>query len=343
MELLYYENTIHEGGKNLFKKNKFKIVACFLIYEIVFISITSPFYIYKGPFNTLKKIVVATIMGTRHQYLVTSFLSENEINNIINKNTLNNTQKETTNNVNIVKNESDKITRYEVKSDSGRYSGYLLSIPATYKIKVAWTKKLGIEGERTSEMAKEHNALAAINGGAFTDNKSQTYGGSAAFPGGFVISNGNIIYPTSNVNMDKKESVTAFTKSGKLIVGDYSINDLKGMDVSEAVCFIPPTLVLNGKGQISDSTSAGLNPRTAIGQTANGTVLFLVLDGRKNFINSGASLKDVQDLMLKYGAVNATSLDGGFSSTMYYNGKVINNTHSWNGERYVATSLYVEP
>ena len=325
-------------------KSKAKIFIYFLVYEILFILVTSPFYIYKGPFNNLKKIVVSTIMGTRHQYFVTSFLSQKEIDNIINRNNFtNDTTNKNLDNVKIVKDTSAKITRYEVNSDSGRYNGYLLEIPAKFKIKVAWTKNLGKEGQRTSEMAKEHNALAAINGGAFTDNKSQTYGGSAAFPGGFVISNGNVIYKNEDINFDSKQSVTAFTKSGSLIVGNHSINDLKSMDVSEAVCFIPPALVIEGKGQISDSAASGLNPRTAIGQTADGTVLFLVLDGRKNFVNAGASLKDVQDLMLKHGAVNATSLDGGFSSTMYYDGKVINNTHSWNGERYVATSLYVEP
>lgn len=325
-------------------KCKTKFFIYFMIYEIFFILVTSPFYIYKGPFNNFKKIVVATIMATRHQYFVTSFLSQKEIDNIINKdNFIDNNTKENVDNVKIVKDDNAKIICYEVKSDSGRYNGYLLSIPPTYKIRVALTKKLGVEGQRTSEMAKEHNALAAINGGAFTDNKSQTYGGSAAFPGGFVISDGNVVYKNEHISNDSKESVTAFTKSGQLIVGNHSINDLKSMDVSEAVCFIPPALVIEGKGQISDGAATGLNPRTAIGQTADGTVLFLVLDGRKNFVNSGASLKDVQDLMLKHGAVNATSLDGGFSSTMYYNGKVINNTHSWNGERYVATSLYVEP
>jgi len=327
----------------LCKKNKIRIILCFIIYEIAFILITSPFYIYRGPFNTLKKITVATIMATRHQYFVTSFLSQDEINNILNSSDTNNTQNQSIDVMQTVKNQDNKIACYGVSSDSGRYTGYLLSIPSKYKIKVAWTKNLGKEGQRTSEMAKDHNALAAINGGAFTDNKSETYGGSAALPGGFVISNGNLIYPYSNADLNKKESVTAFTKSGKLIVGNHSINDLKNMNVSEAVCFIPPALVVNGKGQISDGMSTGLNPRTAVGQTADGTVLFLVLDGRKNLINAGASLKDVQDLMLKYGAVNATSLDGGFSSTMYYNGKVINDTRSWNGERYVATSLYVEP
>lgn len=331
------------GGKNLCKKRKIKIILCFIIYEIVFILITSPIYIYRGPFNTLKKITVATIMGTRHQYFVTSFLSQSEINNILNTSNVTNNSSESGKASNISKSDNNEISCYEVTSDSGRYNGYLLSIPPKYKIKVAWTKKLGVEGQRTSEMAKDHNAIAAINGGAFTDNKSQTYGGSAAIPGGFVISGGNIIYPYNNADLNKKESVAAFTKSGRLVVGEHSINDLKSMDVSEAVCFIPPALVVDGKGQISDSTSAGLNPRTAVGQTANGTVLFLVLDGRKNLINAGASLKDVQDLMLKYGAVNATSLDGGFSSTMYYNGKVINDTRSWNGERYVATALYVEP
>ncbi len=326
------------------KKFKLTLITCFIVYELLFTLITAPFYIYKGPFNNFKKVVVGTIMGTRHQYLATKFLSASEIDNITNRSeVIKETSKININGVSITKKKSNNIIRYDLHPDSGRYDGYLLEIPNPLKIKVAYTKKLRVEGEKTSEMAKEHNALAAINGGAFLDNLQNTYGGSAAFPGGFVISKGKVIFNDSN--NDTKQSVTAFTKSGKLIVGKYSINELKKYDVSEAICFRPPVLIINGKGQISNKNAAsdGFQPRTAVGQTADGTVLFLVMDGRKNLIKSGATLKDAQDELLKHGALNASNLDGGFSTTMYYDGKVINSPHGWNGERYVSTALYVEP
>jgi len=328
------------------KKRKTKIIVLFFVYQLFFILITAPIYICKGPFVTLKKMVVATIMGTQHQYLVTSFLSQNEINKIINKNiSSKNIDKVNINKVKIDHKKSTDIIRYNIHPESGRYDGYLLEIPPSFKVKVAYTNKLGLEGQRTSEIAKDHNALAAINGGAFHDNTANSYGGSAAFPGDFVISNSNVVYKDKGIGENDPFSVTAFTKSGKLIVGNYSINDLKKGDVSEALCFRPPALIINNKCQINaaDAGSDGFQPRTAIGQTSDGTILFLVMDGRENLIKSGATLKDAQDELLKHGAVNATCLDGGFSSTLYYDGKVINNPHGWNGERYVATALYVSP
>ncbi len=330
----------------MIKKWKTKIVILFFVYQLLFIVVTAPIYIYKGPFITLKKMVVATIMGTQHQYFVTSFLSQDEINRIIKSSNLSqNTNKVKVNKVKIKinNNKNNEIIRYNIKPDSGRYDGYLLEIPPSFKVKVAYTNKLGSQGQRTSEMAKNHDALAAINGGSFHDNTNNSYGGSAAFPGGFVISNNIVAY--KEVGEDVPCSVTAFTKSGRLLVGNYSINELKKSDVSEALCFRPPALIINTKSQINadDAGSDGFQPRTAIGQTSDGTILFLVMDGRENLVKSGATLKDAQDELLKHGAVNATCLDGGFSSTLYYDGKVINNPHGWNGERYVATALYVSP
>lgn len=326
------------------KKVKAKLVILFFLYEIIFTFVTAPFYVYKGPFNELKKVAVATIMGTRHQYLVTTFLSAGEISNIIGSASINNGAQVNLNDIKITQKSNNDIVRFDLHPKSGRYDGYLLEIPNPKQVKIAYTKTLGTQGEKTSDMAKEHNALAAINGGAFTDNSTRgTYGGAAAYPGGFVISNGKVVY--DDASDDTKRSVTAFTKTGKLIVGMYTLNELKKLNVTEALCFRPPSLIIGGKGQITDKNAAvdGIQPRTAIGQTADGTILFLVMDGRQGLTKAGATLKDLQDVLLKYGAVNATNLDGGFSSTMYYDGKVINSPHGWNGERYVATAVYVEP
>ena len=85
----------------------------------------------------------------------------------------------------------------------------------------------------------------------------------------------------------------------------------------------------------------GIAPRTAIGQRKDGAILFLVSDGRQ-VRSIGATLKDVQDIMLEYGAYNATNLDGGSSPTMYYDGEVINNPCDPLGERSIPSVVYVE-
>ena len=66
--------------------------------------------------------------------------------------------------------------------------------------------------------------------------------------------------------------------------------------------------------------SSGANPRTAIGQKADGTVLLLVTDGRGAGGHLGATARDLISIMQEYGAVNAANLDGGSSSAMYYDG-----------------------
>ncbi|MBU5590272.1 phosphodiester glycosidase family protein [Clostridium sp. MSJ-4] len=325
------------------KKKAFKRILLFLFYQIVVIGITSPFMLLYGPYKNTRKTVVSTVMATRHQYLITNFLSEGTIDQI-----LGNTKeafKETSQDINkisIKHKNSDEVMRYDINTD--RFDGYLLEIKNPTKVKVSMTKYLGEKGQKTSEMAIDKNAIAAINGGSFIDKSSDgmLYAGTGASPGGYVISNGKVIFPTENIDENAKENVVAFTKEGKLIVGDHTIKDLKKLNVMEAICFRPPTLIVNSERQIKDKLKDGYNPRTAVGQKADGTVLFLVVDGRKSLTKLGASLYDLQEILLERGAINAGNLDGGYSSTMYYEEEVINSPNSWDGERSVATAFYVE-
>jgi len=168
------------------------------------------------------------------------------------------------------------------------------------------------------------------------------YAGTGAEPGGFVISNGNLIYPSKDeIDGEKSENVIAFDKDGRLIVGMHNYKELVDLNVKECMCFRPPNIIVNGVKQIKDKMSEGLNPRTAIGQKEDGTVIFLVIDGRK-ISTPGATLYDVQEIMSNRGAINAAALDGGYSSTMYYKGELINSPNAWDGERTVATAFYVE-
>ena len=80
-------------------------------------------------------------------------------------------------------------------------------------------------------------------------------------------------------------------------------------------------LIINGQSREFKGTGSGANPRTAIGQRADGTVLLLVTDGRGANGHLGATAADLIDIMEEYGAVNAANIDGGSSSSMYYDGK----------------------
>jgi exopolysaccharide biosynthesis protein len=319
------------------KTFSFKKFLAFIIYVIFFIGVTSPFYVLYGPFQNVKKTLVGMVWGSRHKYLIEMFLSQDKIEAIVGKekNTTSTKVDEDINKVNIQHKNDNEIIKYDINTK--KFDGYLLEIKDPTRIKIAYTK-YSDKGQKTSEMAKEKNAVAAINGGSFVD---KNYAGVGSTPGGFVISNGQVIY--KDCDEDTPANVVAFTKDGKLIVGDHSINELKALNVSEGVCFLAPTLIISGEKQIEDTQCDGANPRTAVGQKEDGTVLFLVTDGRKNIVKVGASLYDLQEILFDHGAVNAGRLDGGYSSTMYYDGEVINSPNEWDGERTVPTALYVEP
>lgn len=117
------------------------------------------------------------------------------------------------------------------------------------------------------------------------------------------------------------------------------------MNVTQALTF-GPVLVQNSQGMIQKGNGGwGYAPRTVIGQKSDGTILMVVTDGRGiHGVNDiGASLLQMQNLMLHLGAVTAANLDGGSSSTMFYNGKLVNQPTDVLGEREVGTAFLILP
>ncbi len=345
---MHRENNEQESKS---KKSKILVFFIELIYIVVFLGITTPIVLWYGPYESTRKVLISTILGTRHAYLITDHISQETINKVLGIN--NQVQEEPKeqiigeevatdlNKIQVKYTSGNDISRYDIHTE--RYNGYVLEIKNPLGVKVAMTKYVGKMGQKTSEMAEDHNAIAAINGGSFVDQSSDgtLYAGTGAEPGGFVISEGKVIYPKANVKKKNIENVIAFTKKGQLIVGDHTLEELQKLEVQEAMCFRRPNIIINGKAQVKDKMADGLNPRTAVGQKEDGTVIFLVIDGRK-ITSPGASLYDVEQIMLERGAINAGALDGGYSSTMYYKGEVINSPNAWDGERSVATAFYVE-
>jgi len=101
-------------------------------------------------------------------------------------------------------------------------------------------------------------------------------------------------------------------------------------------------LIVNGvPADIGSSSKTGLNPRTAIGQRADGAVLLLVVDGRHPS-SIGAGYADLIEVLLKHGAVNACNLDGGTSSIMYYQGQRISSIENISFSRSIPTAFLVK-
>ncbi|WP_333861496.1 phosphodiester glycosidase family protein [Clostridium sp.] len=328
------------GGKK--RKSFWKLVICFLLFEFVFTGMTTPFFVFYGPFENVKRTIVGAAMTTlSHQYIAKLFLSDNEIKKILSGNTAEEVKQDDSKTLEF-KNEHDSSIELAEVSGGKKFKGYMLIVHDPTRVKVGYSKKLGISGELTSKIAKDNGAVAAINGGGFIDKSSEDseWTGTGGKPTGILMSEGNIIFNDIN-NDDEKTQVMAITNKGQLLVGSYSLNEMREKGVTEAISF-EPALVVNGKGTIKSGDGGwGIAPRTAIGQREDGSILFLVIDGRQTK-SLGASLKDVQSIMLEYGAVNAINLDGGSSSTMYYEGEIINNPCDPLGERSIPSIVYVE-
>lgn len=154
------------------------------------------------------------------------------------------------------------------------------------------------------------NTVAGINGGGWYDPGGLGSGGQ---PLGVVISEGKLLWGAPSSSCE----CCGITEEGKLIVGTFTVQEALDMGITNALMY-GPTLIVNNVPTESLGSGSGLNPRTAIGQRADGAILLLALEGRRTD-SMGASYVDVQDLMLKFGAVNAYNLDGGSSTTMIYN------------------------
>jgi len=207
-------------------------------------------------------------------------------------------------------------------------------------------------GITLSEFAPRFGAIGCINGGLYNQN-----GNSGGFPYGVCVSNGKLQrnYPQEWGDL----VLVGITDKNILQIIDVSHMSrreceemIKERGIRDGVCFQDQInvevnhfvqLIINGVPRDVSGRGSGLNPRTAIGQRADGAMLLLVTDGRGTSSHAGASAADLIDIMLKFGAVNAANLDGGMSSYMYYKGEVITQPYMlfFNGRRTVSTSIIV--
>lgn len=328
-------------GKKKIKKFSMKTLVIFFAFELFFTACTFPFLLLYGPFENAKSTYVGAAMTSMsHQYLATWFLSDARIAEILGKNSVEATT-ETTNSsqIQIPKVKDDTIESYEL-ADNSKYTGYYLVVKDPTRVKIGYTSKLKVEGETTSQIAEDNNAIAAINGGGFTDQSSdKQWTGTGGLPIGVIMTGGKVVY--NDLGDNKEDTVLAMTKDGVMLVGNYTVGKLKELGVQEALSF-GPALVINGKmTPMSGDGGWGTAPRTAIGQRKDGAIILLVIDGR-SLSSPGATLKETQEVMYKLGAVNAMNLDGGKSTTMYYDGEIINNPSNSMGERSIPTAIIVK-
>ena len=212
----------------------------------------------------------------------------------------------------------DGIRFEEVKGDT--FNAHVMIVRDPSRVYLGVSNKGGfsrnIPGKRITEAMESEGAAAAVNAGAFFDNgKAGLDVGST--PEGLVYSEGSCVWKTGAPPNAK--GFAGFNKDDILVVHKENISEAqaKELNIRDGCCF-GPVLIMNGEINMEAyNKSSGLNPRTAIGQRADGAVIFVCIDGRQAS-SAGGQYKDVIDIMMEFGAVNACNMDGGSSSVMMY-------------------------
>ena len=174
-----------------------------------------------------------------------------------------------------------------------------------------------IPGKRITEMMDANpDAIAAINAGAFFDDgtANSTVG---SYPLGLVVSNGKTVWESGK--QPGLEGFAGFNQENILVVSQKNLSkkEAEALGIRDGCCF-GPVLLMDGEVNLEAyNNNSGFNPRTAIGQRADGAVIFVCIDGRQ-VASPGGTYADIINIMVEFGAVNACNMDGGSSSVMMY-------------------------
>ncbi len=307
-----------------------------MLFILASLGIVFVLFLLYGPFSGFREWLVTTAMTTMsHQYYATWFYDDDTIAYILDKNRVIETDEMTdTNSISIGKNKNSvvyeneyerqilerdsKNNDYKIIPISGkRYDGYLVAVYEPSRVHAVCTKKLNVSGQYLTKMAEDNDALIAINGGGFDDENFNGPGGS---PVGITVSFGKYLTKRS---YSGSGGIIGFTEDDKFVLGKMSVSEAQEKGIRDAVTF-GPYLIVNGKpSSVLGNGGWGEAPRTAIAQRQDGIVLFLILDGR-TASKPGADMNDLIEILQKYGAYNAANLDGGTSSVLVVNNRIVN-------------------
>ena len=311
----------------------FKVFFTLLAAVLIF-ALGSIYIFERGPSEEVRDLFVVTVQqSSAAKPLARLFLSEETVKKIMEENTAKDEDLITDGDMIEIDDtlDMDAIIIEDVHGPT--FNGKMMIVNDPSRVYVYDIPNYYAEwGMMVSDMVKAEDAIAGVNGGGFLDVNGL---GSGAMPLGIVMSKGE----WKNGNLADSFQVIGFDNDNKLVVGYMTGYQAVERGVRDAVAW-GPALIINGEA-VDVGNGGGLNPRTAIGQRADGAVLLLVVDGRQPS-SIGASYYDLIGVMQQYGAVNAANLDGGNSSSMVYDGKVITNTASLNGERELPTAFLVK-
>jgi len=319
--------------KILAKVFAFVGVTVGMVFVCLLLTIT---LICHGPSNRAKELFATTILETGQlKFLANVFLSKDEIEGIVSKNSLQDMNVEI--DENLIKTNIDKTKELiEIHAVNGNnFEGKMMVVNDPSKISLATTYPWGEYGKELGVLTEDAGAIAGVNGGIYYSS-----GNKGGRPLGVTVSNGEIqdislgLVGLYLIGFDENNLLRIISLDG---MNKAQVEELiKTEKIRDAVAFQEESsdknnhfvkLIINGEKRELNGMGSGANPRTAIGQRKDGSVLILVTDGRGKNGHLGATASDIIDIMAEYGAVNAANLDGGSSSSLYYNHEYLMTIH----------------
>lgn len=311
-----------------------------------------------GPIDYFRELLITTAMTTKsHHYLARTLYDEKTIVAVMSQNYVGEIQDNTdTSHIKLEEIQEQEYyeSKYEeqiLKKEEGNdlyklipisgnsYKGHLVAIYDPTRIELVTSKYLGTSGQFLQQMSKENDAIVAMNASGFIDLNERGNGGT---PTGRIIKDGKLIWTGKDTGYGG--GLAGFTKDGILMLTHDTAENAIQKGLWDAVEF-GPFLIVNGKkAPMQGNGGWGISSRTVLGQRQDGIVLFLVIDGRQPGYSLGASLVEVTNIMLRYKAYNAVNLDGGASSSLNINSKIVSKPSgiSATGERMMPTAWIVK-
>ena len=317
-----------------------KLTIFTIIIDILVIACFIVFYCNKS----FRNLIISTAMTTKtHQYIAYTFYSEDTVNKVMLLNSYIPFDEDVdlddividTKPKDSYENEYDEIILTRDTNDDykyinvkvGSYDAHLVAIYDPSKVQLITSKAFntGSGAETVLNMCKRLGGLVCINGGAFADPD----GWGSDIPQGYLIKDGKIIWSDGNY----KSNLIGLSKDNKLMLVNATGEEAIEMGMRDALEF-GPFLMVNGKKIKYPEGAGGYSraARVAIAQRRDGVILFLVSEGVHS---NGPTLTEMADLLEKYGAYNAANLDGGTSTQLVIENKLINNPLNVYGKKVV--------
>ena len=333
------------------KKKKRKISIFTWICGFFDILVLLFFLVVYGPNQQFKNWFITTALATgHHKYFANVLYSEKDIERALKNNmvieatdstdvseiTFENQEKDTYESIyeeQVLKRDEGNDLYKVIEIEEKDYKGFLVVIYDAKRISLV-NARYG--GQKLVDIAKYNNAKVAINASGFS------YGTGREIPTGTVIQNGKVA--SVGGRNTHGGGLIGFTKEGVLMLTSDSATEAIKEGMWNAMTF-GPFLIVNGKSaEVKGNGGWGVANRTAIAQRKDGIVLFLIIDGRGANGSDGISIKDMITLLEKYKAYNAANLDGGGSSTLVIENKLINNPRGYGyvGERKIPNGWIVK-